>query len=70
MLLQGLINNSAIVYILFLGEGPVRKKPRVEPSFWANIRSATENDDVKSDELDDESNPEPKLSSRSLLVFF
>ena len=74
MLLQGLINNSAMVYILFLGEEPVQKKPRIEQSFWANIRSATEeskNDDDKSDEHDDkpEPDPEPELSSTSLLVF-
>ena len=74
MLLQGLINNSAMVYILFLGEELVQKRPRVGQSFWANIRSATEenkNDDDKSDELDDEPDPdpEPELSSTSLLVF-
>ena len=66
MLLQGLINNSVMVYILFLGEEPVQKKRRIGQSFWANIRSAkekSENDDDKSDEHDD------KLSSTSLLVF-
>ena len=76
MLLQGLINNSAMVYILFLGEEPVQKKRRIGQSFWANIRSAKEeskNDDDKSDEHDDkpepELDPEPELSSTSLLVF-